>query len=833
MKNQTFAMKNPDLVQEWHKELNGTINPKDVAAFSNKNFWWICSKNEGHIWETSPGKRTSGRGCPYCSNKKINFENSLAFLRPDVAKQWSMEKNKKLDPENVSVGSNKKVWWQCPKRKSHHWQASIVSRTVRPSTSCPFCSNKRIDEQNNLAKTHPQIASEWHKSLNLIKPSQVVAGSNKKVWWLCQKNKKHEWQTAVCSRTKKQNPTGCPYCCNQKVEFSNCLQFLRPDLIKEWDYQRNSISPTEVTTGSNRLIWWICSKGLDHAWKAKINKRANLGQGCPFCVGRKVSQTNSLKSLFPDIASELHPELNKGLLSHEVTAGSHKKLWWQCKKNQSHKWGSTVVDRTRQGSNCPYCSNKKVTYENCLASTFPKMAKEWHPTKNAPLTAFDVVAGSGKIVWWRCLEDKSHEWRVSIINRSRQISGCPNCSNKKLSKTNSLSVKFPELLKEWHPSKNGDLKPETIVFGSHIKIWWQCSKGFDHEWSTPLNKRTQGDKTGCPFCSNKKTSITNNLANLRPDIASQWHPSKNGLLTPTMVVFASHKKIWWKCEISDDHEWQTKIVDRTKLNGTGCPFCSGQKVSVTNSLATQFPKIAKYWHPSKNHLLTPSNVVAGSSKKIWWKCPKGPDHEWQAVLSNRIKSPKEGCPYCRALKPSVTNSLESCFPEIAKEFHPTRNSNLTAADVVYGSERKVWWQCKNNSLHEWSAMVLYRTKKAGRCPWCHNFINGKPVSQPQELLWRILGGILNLKVGKYWIDIALENENPKIAVEYDSWYWHKHLEKIEIERDKFLFEKGWSILRIRSNLKLPKQAQLVKAINQIRNGKQRVFITLNDWGKDR
>jgi len=56
---------------------------------------------------------------------------------------------------------------------------------------------------------------------------------------------------------------------------------------------------------------------------------------------------------------------------------------------------------------------------------------------------------------------------------------------------------------------------------------------------------------------------------------------------------------------------------------------------VTNSLATQYPELATEWHPTKNGNLTPSDVVAGSHKKVWWKCAKGPDHEWEAALRNR------------------------------------------------------------------------------------------------------------------------------------------------------------------------------------------------------
>jgi len=132
----------------------------------------------------------------------------------------------------------------------------------------------------------------------------------------------------------------------------------------------------------------------------------------------------------------------------------------------------------------------------------------------------------------------------------------------------------------------------------------------------------------------------------RPDVAAQWHPTKNGDLTPDKVVAGSHKKVWWTCSEGPDHEWEATLKNRTSGRGRGCPFCAGQRLSVTNSLATQFPEIAAQWHPTKNGALTPDMVVAGSNKKVWWKCPEGPDHEWEATLSSRTSG--TDCPRCNS-----------------------------------------------------------------------------------------------------------------------------------------------------------------------------------------
>jgi hypothetical protein len=181
----------------------------------------------------------------------------------------------------------------------------------------------------------------------------------------------------------------------------------------------------------------------------------------------------------------------------------------------------------------------------------------------------------------------------------------------KVSVTNCLATLFPLVAAEWHPTKNGNLTPDKIVAKSHSKVWWLCPKAADHEWQATVNNRTNG--RGCPHCVGKKVSVTNSLAVLFPGIATEWHPTKNGRLTPDKVVAGSHEKFWWRCAQGTDHEWQATLANRThKTSATGCPFCRGLQVSITNSLAALFPDIAAEWHSTKNGSLTPEQVVAGS-----------------------------------------------------------------------------------------------------------------------------------------------------------------------------------------------------------------------------
>ena len=192
----------------------------------------------------------------------------------------------------------------------------------------------------------------------------------------------------------------------------------------------------------------------------------------------------------------------------------------------------------------------------------------------------------------------------------------------------------PKLSKQWHPDKNGKLTPDKVTPGTKRKAWWKCEKG--HEWQATISSRNRG--VGCPFCTGKKTLPEKSLAALKPELAKQWHPTKNGTLLPTDVTTGSNKLVWWKCE--KGHEWQTVIAHR-KYSSI-CPVCREIKRKKVNSLLVVNPGISREWHPIKNGYLTPLDVTPNSKKKVWWLCEN--QHEWQAIIKNRNQGTQ--CPYC-------------------------------------------------------------------------------------------------------------------------------------------------------------------------------------------
>ena len=115
---------------------------------------------------------------------------------------------------------------------------------------------------------------------------------------------------------------------------------------------------------------------------------------------------------------EWHPIKNHNLTPKDVSIGSSKKVWWQCKKNKDHEWQSVIKNRKR-GDGCTICSNHKVIISNSLAALIPELVKQWHPTKNAPLSPEQVTPGSNKKVWWT--NNNGYDWQEKIYHRVKSF----------------------------------------------------------------------------------------------------------------------------------------------------------------------------------------------------------------------------------------------------------------------------------------------------------------------------------------------------------------------------------------------------------------------------
>jgi hypothetical protein len=254
----------------------------------------------------------------------------LSVTHPELAKEaegW--------DPSEFTFGSHRKVMWKC--NKGHVYEATIGNRALRKS-NCPFCSGyKVLAGFNDLATTHPELASEadgWD-------PSSLNAGSNKKVRWRCARG--HNWSAVVASRGTGQK-SNCPVCIGKKVLAGfNDIATTHPSLASEadgWD-------PSSLNAGSNKKVSWRCARG--HNWSTSVTKRAQRDYGCPYCSGKRVlTGFNDLATTHPELALEMI-----GGDARKISKGSDRKFSWLCPNG--HNYSASVSHRVGNRG-CPSCA---------------------------------------------------------------------------------------------------------------------------------------------------------------------------------------------------------------------------------------------------------------------------------------------------------------------------------------------------------------------------------------------------------------------------------------------------------------------------------------------
>ena len=453
-------------------------------------------------------------------------------------------------------------------------------------------SGEKLGWSGSYLADFPEVVKQLHPTRNTeLDVKKIRPSSNLKLWWKCYEGPDHEWDATVKSRIHAK--TGCPFCGGtggKRVSITNCLLTISSTASLLWHPTRNGdITPRDILAFSNKKFWWKCPKGEDHEWEAPpariVEKQLNenkVASGCPFCAGKRVSVTNSLANLFPEIAKQWHPILNESISPNDITSGTNKRFWWKCSEGLDHIWENSPASRTHGKGNCPFCVGQRVSVTNSLSTRFPEIAESWHPTLNGDTSPEDIVSGSNKKFWWKCSVADDHVWQTSPMKR---ISGrkCPCCAGKKIVESNCLATTHPELLDEWHPLKNGGLGPREIGSGSGKMIWWKCSADSTHpDWRAPPARRT-GAGAGCNVCgterSAKKQSTPDpgeSFLEKYPEIAKEWHPTKNGDLTPSDIRGSNSTKVWWKCSVDSEHEWITTPHNRTNpLLMTGCARCSG------------------------------------------------------------------------------------------------------------------------------------------------------------------------------------------------------------------------------------------------------------------
>ena len=497
----------PDIAKELDEKKSG-LKAIDITPSSGQDVWWMCP--EGHSYQSRVANRTQlGTGCKYCgtennSPRAVSDEYNLAVDYPDIATEWHPTKNGDLTPNTVTSGSKKVVWWSC--KKGCEWQAQINSRTS--GRGCPYCSGNKVGFGNDLKSLFPEIASEWDYEKNQPKrPEEFTQGSTKKAWWKCSKG--HSWDAIIHSRTG--NGRGCPQCTNQssraEIRLLTEFRYLFPSSQSRIKFEGREadifLEELNLVIEYDGAHW---HKGKELKDREKSEFFELLGKRVIRVRERPLSSiTRNCVEVSDDIftnKSEVDRVLSFVLSNFSSAIPREKLVSIRHYINSSDFQNDTEYKKYLSYFPSPFP-------EHSLQELFPEVAREWHPTKNAPLTPRHFTSKTDAVVWWMC--GSGHEWEAPIANRTPSKNkptgtGCPFCSGRKAGSKNSTRNTFPEFADEWHPSKNGANTPDSISFGNRtIDIWWVCDNG--HEWVSTANRRfgnvkRRGHKSikTCPHC---------------------------------------------------------------------------------------------------------------------------------------------------------------------------------------------------------------------------------------------------------------------------------------------------------------------------------------------
>lgn len=396
----------PELAAEW-SDMN-TIQPTEVTPHSNKKVYWRCAL--GHEdYLMSIKQRSNRQGCPICAQQsQTSFPEQAIYyyikqIFPDVINRYIFD-NREIDifipSQNIGIEYNgyfshmrkaerdavKKDFFRSlgvkllvvkeyktssekngadfyiHERTSYKNLTSLVEEIIAVLGCLSLvdvdCERDAISiknqyvtlrKENSIAAIRPDLIDRWDYERNgTITPEMVTLGTGQRFYWKCK----------ICDRSYLALPSRiaegsvCFRHRNLLKNAGNDLVSKHLELLESWDYEKNSVDPSKIFGGGDRVVCWKCENG--HSYTKSIRKRIQ-GEGCPICAGKKVlAGYNDLLSQNPELAKEWDYELNDCKPDQIHYNSQSKKVHWICSVC-GHRWQYKVSNR----NNCPECERKK------------------------------------------------------------------------------------------------------------------------------------------------------------------------------------------------------------------------------------------------------------------------------------------------------------------------------------------------------------------------------------------------------------------------------------------------------------------------------------------
>lgn len=447
----------------------------------------------------------------------------------------------------------------------------------------------------------------------------------------------------------------------------------------------------------------------------------------------------------------------------------------------------------------------------------PRLLKMWAFDLN-PENPETISTGASKDdYYWYC-EKCGKPFPCKPTNIKTGL--CPSCAYKEGAKKRvekqraqkSMVTDIPKLRDIWSEQNVED--PSTVSIGISVKRYlWKCPECND---VFPRSPYAMLHGSGlCKNCAHrnatekhKKQLLTKGRSCAdNPEMLKHWDYERNDK-KPEEV--SEHSSTSYRYFICDDcgESYPCKPTNQT----TSLYLCKDCKSKVRaktqrKSIATysetvsDYPNMMAIWDWSNTE--APYDLSARSGIIVKWKCDCG--NTWPAKPCDRIKMLPQCMPCSmrkhnnrrkeRAIEQSGTWGENN--PELAKEWHPTLNGNLTPYDLTPGCSENYWWLCAYG--HSYQTSPKERSERHAGCPIC-NF--HRQTSFAEQAIGFYLEKVTEIKTQVHAIinsklDIFLPDK--KIVIEYDGSYWHNRpTSKVrDANKDLYCAENGLRIIRIK------------------------------------
>lgn len=506
------------------------------------------------------------------------------------------------------------------------------------------------------------------------------------------------------------------------IKGQNDLKTLYPDIAAQWHSALNGdVTPELVASHSNKKYHWLCEKG--HTYDCTPDKRVN-GEGCPYCNNRRLLVGyNDLETTYPGIAAEWNYSLNEGS-PRDYTCRSLYKAHWKC-SICGNEWEAKIRDRVDSKYKlCPKCTAAKrgeIKHRRALLDhggiTDPFLLSEWDYERN-DRDPEEYTPKSNEEAYWVCSKCGYH-FKAKINNRTLRKS-CACCSGKVVVPgINDLATTHPNLIKEWHPTKNVDLLPSDVTYGMATRIWWVCPEG--HEYPAALLHRSSG--TNCPICnSGRQTSFAEQavyfyVKKVFPDAISRYTDifgkgMELDIYIPSIKLGIEYDGMAWhkadklprekkKYKICKDNGIRLlRLMEKPPENGI--LLTADESLTIMDGPMYEKKNLAKAIRLLLDKIDPESNPWTRRKPIFHSKVDINIDRDEAEIRRYMVKI-RQG-------------SFAEQYPELAKEWHPTKNGEMTPDKMKPHSDIHAWWVCPTCG-HEYFTSVGHRVDGTG-CPIC-------------------------------------------------------------------------------------------------------------------